>query len=40
MAIVRKSAEDYSALRDNGFSVPASIWALGWKNLSKIGQFL
>jgi len=39
-AIARKSAEDYSALRSNGFSVPASIWALGWKNLSKIGQFL
>jgi glycosyltransferase involved in cell wall biosynthesis len=35
--IIRKSREDYSALRSNGFE---GVRALAWKNLSKIRQFL
>jgi glycosyltransferase len=35
--ILRKSREDYRALRRNGVG---GVGALAWKNLSKIGQFL
>ena len=35
--IMRKSAEDYRALRKNGIGGGG---ALAWKNLSKLGQFL
>jgi len=35
--IVRKSWEDYVALRDNGIG---GLGALAWKNLGKLGQFL
>jgi hypothetical protein len=35
--IVRKSQEDYWALRSNGVG---GAGALAWKNLSKLGQFL
>ena len=32
-----KSKEDYTALRRNGVG---GLWALIWKNVSKLGQFL
>ena len=35
--ILQKSREDYRALRVNGVG---DIWALAWKNLSKLPQFL
>lgn len=35
--IVRKSWEDYRALRENGIG---GIGALAWKNISKLGQFI
>ena len=35
--ILRKSREDYRALRENGVG---GIWTLGLKNIRKIGQFL
>lgn len=35
--ILRKSAEDYRALRSNGIG---GAGALAWKNLSKLGQFV
>lgn len=35
--ILRKSAEDYRALRSNGVG---GVGALAWKNLSKLGQFV
>ena len=35
--ILRKSREDYRALRNNGVG---GVGALVWKNLSKVGQFL
>jgi glycosyltransferase involved in cell wall biosynthesis len=35
--IWRKSREDYRALRGNGVG---GIWALVWKNVSKLGQFI
>lgn len=35
--ILRKSAEDYRALRSNGVG---GLGALAWKNLSKLGQFV
>lgn len=38
--IIRKSTEDYDALRRSGFSMFASGFALVSKNLSKVGQFL
>lgn len=34
--ILRKSAEDYRALKANGVG---GLSALAWKNLSKLGQF-
>lgn len=36
--ILRKSREDYSALRSSG--VGGGVRALAWKNLSKLPQFL
>ncbi len=38
-SIVRKSLEDWRALRSSNFSIPNSIFALLIKNLSKITQF-
>ena len=38
--IVRKSREDWEALRRSGFGVSTSLAALMTKNLSKVGQFL
>jgi len=35
--ILQKSREDYRALRVNGVG---GLWALAWKNLSKLPQFL
>ncbi|WP_201265476.1 hypothetical protein [Mariprofundus sp. EBB-1] len=34
--IIRKSKEDYRALKGNGVG---GVWALVWKNLSKLPQF-
>lgn len=36
--IVQKSREDFTALRSQGFSIPAAIQALTLKNLLKLGQ--
>ncbi len=38
--IIRKSREDYDALRRSDFGVLPAITALGMKNFSKVGQFL
>lgn len=38
--IIRKSREDYDALRRSDFGVLSAITALGMKNFSKVGQFL
>lgn len=38
--IIRKSREDYDALRRSNFGVLPAAMALGMKNFSKIGQFL
>jgi len=35
--IIRKSREDYRALHNNGVG---GVWALVWKNLSKVSQFV
>jgi len=35
--IIRKSKEDYRALKGNGVG---GVWALDWKNLSKLPQFV
>ena len=35
--ILRKSTEDYRALTNNGVG---GLWALTWKNLSKLPQFV
>jgi len=35
--IIRKSKEDYRALKGNGVG---GVWALVWKNISKLPQFL
>ena len=35
--IVRKSTEDYRALKNNGVG---GLWTLAWKNLSKLPQFV
>jgi len=35
--IIRKSREDYRALKNNGVG---DLWALAWKNLSKQPQFM
>jgi len=34
--MIRKSREDYRTLKNNGVG---SLWALAWKNLSKLPQF-
>lgn len=39
-AILRKSKEDWRALRCCGFSVPSAVRAIAWKNLSKLSQFV
>lgn len=38
-AIVKKSKEDWRALRSCNFSVPGALRAIAWKNLSKLAQF-
>jgi glycosyltransferase len=38
-AILKKSKEDWRALRSCDFSVPSAIRAITWKNLSKLSQF-
>jgi glycosyltransferase len=38
-AIVKKSKEDWRALRSCEFSIPGALWAIAWKNLSKLSQF-
>ena len=38
-AIVKKSKEDWRALRSCGFSVTTALRAITWKNLSKLTQF-
>ncbi len=38
-AIVKKSKEDWHALRSCDFSVPSALRAIAWKNLSKLSQF-
>jgi glycosyltransferase involved in cell wall biosynthesis len=39
-AIVKKSKEDWRALRSCGFSVSSALRAITWKNLSKLSQFI
>jgi glycosyltransferase involved in cell wall biosynthesis len=39
-AIVRKSAEDWDALRRSGFGLVGAARALAWKNVGKVGQFI
>lgn len=38
-AIIKKSREDWRALRSCNFSVIGALRAIGWKNLSKLSQF-
>jgi glycosyltransferase len=38
-AIIKKSKEDWRALRSCNFNVLSSLYALIWKNLSKLSQF-
>ena len=38
-ALVRKTKEDWRALRSCGFSFAGATRAIAWKNLSKVGQF-
>lgn len=38
-AIIKKSLEDWRALRSCNFSVPHALRAIVWKNLSKLAQF-
>lgn len=38
-AILKKSKEDWHALRSCDFSVPRALRAIAWKNLSKLSQF-
>lgn len=38
--IIRKSREDYDALRRSNFGLMPAVMALGMKNFSKVGQFL
>jgi glycosyltransferase involved in cell wall biosynthesis len=38
-AIIKKSCEDWRALRSCGYSIPKTIRAVVWKNLSKLSQF-
>lgn len=39
-AILRKSKEDWTALRSCDFSRPSAMRAIAWKNLSKLSQFI
>lgn len=39
-SIIKKSKEDWYALRSCGFSTPSALKAITWKNLSKLTQFL
>lgn len=39
-AIIKKSKEDWRALRSCNFSVPSAARAIAWKNLSKLSQFI
>lgn len=39
-AILRKSKEDWTALRSCDFSIPSAMRAIAWKNLSKLSQFI
>lgn len=39
-SIIKKSKEDWRALRSCNFSVPNALRAIAWKNLSKISQFV
>lgn len=39
-AMAQKSSEDWHALRQTGVGALGGLGALGWKNLSKLGQFL
>jgi glycosyltransferase involved in cell wall biosynthesis len=39
-AIVKKSKEDWRALRSCGFSMTSALSAIAWKNLSKLSQFM
>ena len=38
-AVIKKSKEDWRALRRSGFGVVQTAYALAWKNLSKVKQF-
>jgi len=38
-AIIRKSKEDWRALRSCDFSLPHALRAIAWKNLGKLSQF-
>lgn len=38
-SIIKKSGEDWRALRSCHFSVPNALRAVAWKNLSKLSQF-
>jgi glycosyltransferase involved in cell wall biosynthesis len=38
-SIITKSEEDWRALRNCDFSVPSTLRAIAWKNLSKLSQF-
>lgn len=38
--LVRKSSEDWHALRSTGVGALGGVGALVWKNISKVGQFL
>jgi glycosyltransferase involved in cell wall biosynthesis len=38
-SLVRKTQEDWRALRSCGFSIAGAVRAIAWKNLSKLGQF-
>lgn len=39
-AILKKSKEDWHALRSCDFNVPTALCAIVWKNLSKLSQFV
>jgi glycosyltransferase involved in cell wall biosynthesis len=40
VAMVRKSKEDWQALRSCGFGLFAAFFAIVWKNLGKVSQFI
>lgn len=39
-AIINKTKEDWRALRTCGFGLFPALWAIAWKNLSKLSQFV